>query len=138
MAPALGGGFGAASAVESSEKCTTDKVQSGTRIIAFCVEPSPSIVRFASAPSRRSASLRPRCARLAALTAHPRTSRGNYRRPERNHLTTRIGGTIVELSSTAACSAAPPHCPMRSGRIDGPRSRFVLSSYSSPLGCPFA
>ena len=46
--------------------------------------PSHSIVRFAVARSRRSALLRPRCARLAALTARSanRLER-NYRRPQR-------------------------------------------------------
>jgi hypothetical protein len=111
IAPAFRGGFCEASAMESSEKCTTE---SGSiwnsnhrvmrRAVAFDCE-----VR--SAPSRRCASLRPRCARLAALTARPRTSRGNYRRRERNHrernrernhLTTHIDGAIVEFSSTAA------------------------------------
>ena len=51
--------------------------------------PSHAIVRFAVARSRRSALLRPRCARLAALTARSANLEGNYRRPQREPLTTR-------------------------------------------------
>ena len=84
------------------------------------------------ARSRRSAlllPLRPRCARLTALTARSANLlEGNYRRPHVNLLTTRADGAIVEFSSTAA-ARNPLHiarCGAR--RIGGLRSRFVSLS----------
>ena len=89
--------------------------------------PSRSIVRFASAPSRRSASLRPRCAWLAALTAR-----------SANLVFAIVDGPTHALDArypTALSSnprrrlrfaQPPPHRLMRGTRIGGFRSRFAL------------
>ena len=106
--------------------------------------PSIPIVRLASARSRRSALLRPRYARLTALTAPSAnlvrqlsTAQVNGDRIKSAHwftnlLTTRIGSAIVKSSFAGCASQPPPHRPMWNTRIVGHRSRFVLFSRHTP------
>jgi hypothetical protein len=105
-------------------------------------------MKLTSARSRRSALLRPRCARLTALTA---PSANLMRQLSTAHassvlidthwirdtgfanlLTPRIGGVIVKASFAGCASQPPPRRQMRSTRIAGHRSRFVLFSLHTP------
>ena len=90
------------------------------------------------ARSRRSALLRPRMRAAGGLDRAIREPlERNYRRPHVNLLTTRADSAILEFSPTVANSQPPPHRPMWSPRIGGPRSRFVLFPRHTP-GCSFA
>ena len=105
--------------------------------------PSRPIVKSAPVRSRRFALLRPRCARLTALTAPSANLMRQLSTAHtdsvlidthgiRNLLTTRIGGAIVKASFAGWASQPPPRRPMRSTRIAGHRSRFVLFSLHTP------
>ena len=86
--------------------------------------PSSPIVRLAPERSRRFALLRPRCARLAALTAPSanlvrqlstaQVNGDGIKSAHRftNLLTTRIGGAIVKSSFAGGASQPPPHRPV--------------------------
>jgi excisionase family DNA binding protein len=105
--------------------------------------PSDSIVRFAFARSRRSALLRPRCARLTALTSRSANlsapisdgpTRAPSREPRTNCLTTPCAGVIVEFSSTVA-----PRIPLRIDRCGAHESlapgHGSFSSLDTLPGC---
>ena len=99
-------------------------------------------MRLASARSRRFALLRPRCARLAALTAPsaslvaaiidgpPRTAPASTRTAIPDLLTTHIGGAIVKLSFAGCSTQPPPHRPVWSTRNRRPQVT-VLSLLST-------
>ena len=82
--------------------------------------------------------LRPRCARLTALTARAATrSPGNYRRPARKCLTTVGGGATVGSSSPAAVRS-PLHIARCGARSNRRSQATVRSPLLKPLpGCLF-
>ena len=70
----------------------------------------------------------------AAIVDGPREQRPHrHARRLANLLTTHIGGAIVKSSFAGCASQPPPRRPMRSTRIAGHRSRFVLISRHTPL-----
>ena len=106
--------------------------------------PSSPIVRLASARSRRFALLRPRCARLAALTAPSAnlerqlsTAQVNGDHIKSAHrftnlLTKRIGSAIFKSFLAGCSSQPPPHRPVWSTRNRRPQVTVLslLSTHS--------